>query len=108
MASSADEFADALRNAHLPAGQVAYVAAQITAPDGTTHQIRRVLTADYAKRQNCQSRLEIDGKAAVEADLAVLGIALSQPPLEAPSTRSATSFRSVRRIVQPTSRASSR
>ncbi|GAA2890988.1 hypothetical protein GGQ99_005160 [Aminobacter niigataensis] len=84
MASSQDEFADALRNAHLAAGQDVFVAARITAPDGTDHEIKRVLTADYAKRQDCTSRLEIDGAEAAEADLAGLGIVLSQPPLQAP------------------------
>ncbi|MCW5716905.1 MAG: AAA family ATPase [Bauldia sp.] len=84
MASSQDEFADALRNAHLAEGQEVYVAATIVASDGTEHEIRRVLTADYAKRQDCTSRLEIDGRAAQEADMVGLGIVLSQPPLQAP------------------------
>ena len=84
MASSQDEFADCLRNAHLPDGQDVYVAARIMAPDGTPHEIKRVLVADYAKKQDCQSRLEIDGQVGSEADLAGLGIILSQPPLEAP------------------------
>lgn len=84
MASSQDEFADALRNAHLPSGQQVYIAANVIATDGSSHQVKRILTADYAKKQDCQSRLEIDGKLAAEAGLAALGIALSQPPLEAP------------------------
>jgi recombinational DNA repair ATPase RecF len=74
MASSQDEFADALKNAHLAPDKEVYVAARITAPDGRSHQSRRVLTSDYAKRQDCASRLEIDGTAAPEADLASLGI----------------------------------
>lgn len=84
MASSQDEFADALRNAHLADGQEVYVAATIIESDGTQHAIKRVLTSDYAKRQNCASRLEIDGTVAQESDLISLGIALSQPPLQAP------------------------
>lgn len=84
MASSQDEFADALRNAHLPDGQEVFVAASIIAPDGTEHKIKRILTADYAKRQDCASRLEIDGAVAQETDLTALGIVLSQPPLQAP------------------------
>lgn len=84
MASSQDEFADALRNAHLADGEKVYVAARITAADGTEHEIKRVLTADYAKKQNCASRLEIDGVTAAETDLTAFGITLSQPPLEAP------------------------
>jgi hypothetical protein len=84
MASTQDEFADALRNAHLAAGEEVYVAARIIVADGRVHEIKRVLTGDYAKRQDCTSRLEIDGAVATEADLAKFGIALSQPPLQAP------------------------
>lgn len=84
MASSQDEFADALRNAHLPLNHEVYVRANIVAPDGTAYEVKRVLTADYAKRQNCASRLEIDGAPAEESDLFALGIVLSQPPLQAP------------------------
>ena len=84
MASAQDEFADALRNAHLAPGDDVYVAAKVQAPDGSLHQIKRVLTGDYSKRQDCTSRLQIDGANAAEADLASLGILLSQPPLQAP------------------------
>lgn len=84
MASSQDEFADALRNAHLAAGHEVYIAAHVTASDGSDHEVKRVLTADYAKRQDCASRLEIDGAEAQEEDLVALGIVLSQPPLQAP------------------------
>ena len=84
MASSQDEFADALRNAHLAAEQGVYVAAGITAADNMVHQIRRVLTSDNAKKQSCISSLKIDGVLATEAGLEQLGIALSQPPLKAP------------------------
>ena len=84
MASSQAEFAGALRNAHLPPGQQVYVAATIIGPDGASHQVKRVLTADYAKRQDCKSSLEIDSKPGSEADFATLGVSLSQPPLAAP------------------------
>jgi hypothetical protein len=84
MASSQDEFADALRNAHLAADKDVFVKAQIMGPDGSTHEIKRILTSDYAKRQDCTSNLEIDGVTATEADLGNLGIVLSQPPLQAP------------------------
>ncbi len=84
MASTQDEFADALRNAHLAAGTEVYVTARMTAADGSPHEIKRVLTGDYGKRQDCTSRLEIDGAVATESDLAHLGIILSQPPLQAP------------------------
>jgi hypothetical protein len=84
MASSQDEFADSLRNAHLPAGAEVYVSAKITDSDGTDQELKRVLIADYGKKQECTSRLEINGVEATEADLARLGITLSQPPLRAP------------------------
>ena len=110
MASSKDEFADALRNAHLPPGQQVSVAATITAPDGSSHQVKRVLLADYAKKQDCKSRLEINGQPVAEQDLAGIGISLSQPPLAAPvlaqHTRSVTSSPSDRRTGRPTSRRS--
>ncbi len=84
MASSQDEFADALRNAHLADGEEVYVAARIIAGNGMHHEIKRILTTDYAKKHHCTSRLEIDTVPAAEADLAALGVVLSQPPLEAP------------------------
>ena len=84
MASSQDEFADALRNAHLAAGEEVYVSARIMETDGALHELKRVLITDYAKRQGCTSCLEIDSAPASDADLAKYGIALSQPPLQAP------------------------
>ena len=84
MASSQDEFADALRNAHLPPGEQVYVSGTVIGPDGASHQVKRVLTADYAKKQDCKSSLEIDSKPGSEADLVTLGVSLSQPPLAAP------------------------
>lgn len=84
MSSSQDEFADALRNAHLADGEEVYVAARVIAQDGTAHDVKRVLISDYTKRQDCAHRLEIDGAGANEAVLANLGLRLSQPPLQAP------------------------
>ena len=84
IASSQDEFADALRNAHLPIGQQVYVAATVIGPDGSSHQVKRVLTSDYAKKKDCQTTLEINSKPCSEEDLATLGVSLSQPPLAAP------------------------
>ena len=84
MASTRDEFADALRNAHMPDGTPTYVEAEITDADGTPHTIRRTINSDYAKREDCQSTLQLDGTNAKESDLADLGIALSQPPFTAP------------------------
>jgi AAA domain len=84
MASTQDEFADALRNAHIPAAMPVYVEAEIVGTDGTPHRVKRTLLADYAKRQDCSSALEIDGTPANQEGLAALGIVLSQPPLAAP------------------------
>jgi DNA repair exonuclease SbcCD ATPase subunit len=84
MASSQDEFADALRNAHLPAGTEVFVQAVIVCANGIARTIKRALKNDYGKKQDCETILQINGKAAIEADLAGLGIILSQPPLRAP------------------------
>lgn len=84
LASSQDEFADALRNAHMPAGVPVFVQAEIVDARGVTHTIKRRLVSDYGKKQDCRTALEIDGKAANEQALQSLGIVLSQPPLCAP------------------------
>src|SRR6266436_6309561 len=84
MASGQDEFADALRNAHLPAGTPCFVQATIIDGDGAPHTIKRTLKTDYGKKQDCETKLEIDGAAASETALAGIGIVLSQPPLRAP------------------------
>ena len=81
MASGQDEFSDALRNAHLPSGTPCFVQATMTDSNGTPHTIKRTLKADYGKKQDCETKLEIGGKVATEADLATIGIVLSQPPL---------------------------
>lgn len=84
MASSQDEFADALRNAHLPIDQPVFVQARFRSTDGTGHGVKRTLTRDFEKRAGCESTLEVDGKAATGADLADIGIVLSLPPMAAP------------------------
>jgi hypothetical protein len=84
MSSSQDEFADALRNAHLPVGMQAYVQAVILDADGAARTIKRILKTDYGKKHDCETILQIDGNTASEADLTGLGIILSQPPLRAP------------------------
>lgn len=84
MASGQDEFADSLRNAHLPAGAEVFVQATVLAVDGKEYAVRRTLTTDYGKKQECATALTIDGKPGNEAGLAALGIRLSQPPLRAP------------------------
>jgi AAA domain-containing protein len=84
MASSQDEFADALRNAHLRLDQPAFVHARFRSADGTGHDVKRTLTRDFEKRSACESTLEVDGKPATAADLADIGIVLSLPPMAAP------------------------
>jgi hypothetical protein len=84
LASSQDEFADALRNAHLANGTEVFVQATIVAKDGLPRTIRRTLKIDYGKKQDCETVLEVDGKVAREADLLSIGIVLSQPPFSAP------------------------
>jgi hypothetical protein len=84
LASSQDEFADALRNAHLQANEEVRVGATIVGDDGAEHQLNRILTRDYAKRQDCSSTFLVDGRVAEPDTLKALGIKLSQPPLEAP------------------------
>ncbi|MER9094449.1 ATP-binding protein [Mesorhizobium sp. M0700] len=84
MASGQDEFADSLRNAHLPLGMDVFVEATMLGIDGKEHVVRRILEADYGKKQDCTTAVTIDGKAGDEAGLAALGIRLSQPPLRAP------------------------
>lgn len=84
MASTQDEFADALRNAHIAPDAEVAVTAMITDADGNDHDVRRVLVNDYGKRQDCSSRLEIDGVEAAGDALEQFGIILSQPPLRAP------------------------
>jgi hypothetical protein len=82
--SSQDEFADALRNAHLPAGTPCFVQAAVIDADGSPHTIKRTLKTDYGKKQDCETILEIDGTVVPESGIAALGIVLSQPPLRAP------------------------
>jgi hypothetical protein len=84
VASSQDEFADALRNAHMPAGVPVFVQADIVDPAGVTYTVRRRLVSDYGKKQDCTTALEIDGTQANEQALVNLGVMLSQPPLRAP------------------------
>ena len=84
LASSVDEFADAIRNAHLPRGDEVVVSARVSTGDGTEHELRRSLVADYSKKHACTSRLEIDGSQAREEDLARFGFIFSEPPLRAP------------------------
>jgi len=84
LASTQDEFADSLGNVHLPPGTPVFVRAEVHVVDGRPHTIKRTLVTDFGKREDCKSLLEIDSSSASEADLAKLGLVLSQPPLRAP------------------------
>lgn len=83
-ASAQDEFADALRNAHLANGHVVYVEAKIVDAAAKSCVVRRELLSDYGRREDCKSALTIDGVPADQEALSQLGFVLSQPPLEAP------------------------
>jgi len=83
LSSAVDEFENALRNAHLPAGAETYVEALITGSDGKTHTIRRTLVEDFTKRKACTSELKLDGTTISTAELGTIGIELSEPPLAA-------------------------
>lgn len=83
-ASAHEEFADALRNAHLDDGLPVYVVAEVVDASGAKRIVRRDLVRDYARREDCKSTLTIDGKPADPAALAALGFIFSQPPLEVP------------------------
>lgn len=83
LSSATREFADSLRNAHLPdSDRRVEVSAEIVDAAGVAHAVRRVLDADYSPSSACSSTLRIDG--AVASDLSSLGVRLSLPPLEAP------------------------
>jgi hypothetical protein len=84
LASAQDEFADSLRNTHLPSSKAVYIAAEVVDSSGTPHSIRRTLASDFSKRATCTSTLEIDGKPATADDFTKIGIALSQPPMAVP------------------------
>jgi chromosome segregation ATPase len=84
LASAQDEFADSLRNTHLPSTKTVYIAAEILDGSGIPHSIRRTLASDFSKRGDCTSTLEIDGKPATADDFAKIGIELSQPPMAVP------------------------
>ena len=83
LASAQDEFADAVRNVHMPKTLPVFV--QVTfLGGGKNYVVKRTLDTDYGKKQNCQSTLYINGKIAAEEELIAIGVVLSQPPLRAP------------------------
>lgn len=76
------EYDNSLRNAYHPEGEEVSVTACIVDADGDDRVVKRVLDGDYARKQQCQTTLTIDG--AVHSDVAPLGIPLAEPPLKAP------------------------
>jgi chromosome segregation ATPase len=83
LASSKDEFADALKNGFLSENDEVYVEIEIKKTT-SSHKIRRILIQDFGKRNDCSSKLFIDGKESTEADLANLGFTFNFPPLSTP------------------------
>jgi hypothetical protein len=83
LASSKDEFADALRNAFLLETDDVYVEIIIDR-SGTSHKIRRVLTQDFGKKHDCASELFVDGEKVDDSKLAELGFVFNVPPLSTP------------------------
>lgn len=87
MASTKDEFAEALRNAHIGSACPTRVDADILCVDGQVRKLSRTLVEDYRRNSaaGCVSKLTIDGVVASEADIRNrLGIVLSHSPLIAP------------------------
>lgn len=87
MASTKDEFTEALKNAHIPASHAVVVEACVCCADGQIRKLTRTLVEDYKRgaTAGCVSRLEIDGTPCSEGDIeATLGLRLSHPPLRAP------------------------
>lgn len=83
LSSAKDEFAGTLRNVHLKDSDEVFVELEVE-HQGATHKVRRTLVSDYAKRGDCETKLEIDGQLANESAFGGIGIELSQPPLAAP------------------------
>lgn len=87
LASTKDEFAEAMRNAHLQPLHPVIVQATVKCPDGQARTFRRTLINDYRRGSaaGCVSTIEIDGQPCTEAEVeSQLGIRLSHPPLRAP------------------------
>lgn len=87
LASTKDEFTEALKNAHISPTHDVVVEAWVSCADGKVRKLTRTLVEDYKRgaAAGCVSRLQIDGKPCSEADIeATLGLRLSQPPLRAP------------------------
>ena len=76
------EYNDSLRNAHLPGDHPVYVEAEVRAPDGTRHHIRRDLICDFARGVECESRVLVDQQEA--ESMSAVGFPSADPPVRAP------------------------
>ncbi len=77
------EYNDSLRNAHLPEGDdEVFVEAVVRTADGSLHRVRRILTGDFGRGAECESRLLVDGNEV--SDLSSVGLMLADPPVRAP------------------------
>jgi hypothetical protein len=83
LASSKDEFADALKNAFLQDTDEVYVELEINR-SGSPHKIKRVLTQDFGKKHDCTSDLFVDGQKVAETKLAEMGFVFNVAPLSTP------------------------
>lgn len=87
LASTKNEFAEALRNVHVAPTHPVWVAGTVICSDGKSRVLTRLLVEDYRHGNvtGCVSRLDIDGQVCAEADIeGLLGFRLSHPPLRAP------------------------
>ena len=83
LSSAKDEFAGTLRNVHLNDADEVFVEVELE-HQGATRKVRRTLMSDYAKRGDCETKLELDGQPTDESVFEQVGVRLSQPPLAAP------------------------
>lgn len=79
--SAAREFAESLRNAHLPSTVEPYAQMVLNDQGQPTRTITRRLLSDFAANRECTSALDIDGHAAQDVTSV---LPLSEPPLQTP------------------------
>ena len=56
--------------------------AVVRTADGSLHRVRRILTGDFGRGAECESRLLVDGNEV--SDLSSVGLMLADPPVRAP------------------------
>lgn len=83
LSSSKDEFANSLKNAFLSENELPFV--ELTVGDSEKETIvKRELLEDYGKKNDCKTKLLINGKESVNHDLFKVGFKFNQPPLSTP------------------------